>query len=769
MMQNGSRGWWLGTALWLALVAGCGEDSSPGSQDTAGGGATDVSDVGDVLPQDATGIADGVDTSTADSQTDGTLLEDTVSGGQDTDLDNDTTPLPPKGTSVWLIQDSDQPEGAHNYGENPAMVYEFARFHTLWPARIWSFRAMFQASQDGKITVYLWDDFGGDFIDFQVDPPLAVAEIEVSAAQSGQWIDVPLEYPVDFVPGRMFYAGVIVDGAGSPQLMVDDAPSDAPYPDTAPPSLVWQSAEPLSPEGFPAISLAAGDYMLRVEAEQLDVVTDFQFEGLSEDTTGLPGFSRIAFADIDDDGDDDVMLDGPRLYINDGFGVFQDATTTALGDITGHNGGVWGDYDNDGDPDYFATGLKDRLLRNDDGIFVDVTAESGIDDAQDFMCDGTGGIQNVPTEAAAWLDADNDGDLDLYQANFICWVDGYGSQDKLWLNQGDGTFLDGTFSMSMVSPQALKPHLPDKYYLAGRGLAPADYDNDNDLDLLVANYRLHRNLMWENDRGTTMASVGEYSTLEGVGTLASLQMYFGHTIGAVWGDIDYDGDLDVFQANLSHPRFFSFSQVATLYENPGGPSPIFQDVTDLVGIRYQETPSNPTLWDFDNDSDLDLFYTCVYSGRQSQFYRNDGHPKWAEVTYQTGLAVYGGWGAATADIDQDGDLDLIAGPQKFSNHNLLDHGAIFVRPRGKGAGFTNKSGIGARVVADVAGNLVVRELSGTHGTGVQDSPYVHIGIGKLTSVKAEVRFVTSGTVVDLGMVEAGSRLIVDEDGTVIEF
>ncbi|NUN16126.1 MAG: VCBS repeat-containing protein [Myxococcales bacterium] len=769
-MINGRQARLLGTVCWILLVIACGEDSNSGSGITGADVANDLAAENDVSPNDVTLIEDVSDTS-PDTALDSIAADDadTDHADVDADLTEDVAPLPEKGETVWLILDSDEPQGAHNFGAAPEMVYEFARFHTLWPARIWSFRAMFQTAQDSKITVYLWNDFGGDFIDFQVDPPLAATEISVTAAQSGRWIDIPLAYPIDLVPGRMFYAGVIVNGAGSPHLMVDATPSDPPYPDTAPPSLVWQSAEPLSPEGFPAISLAAGDYMLRVEAEQLEVVTDFHFEALTDEISGIPGFGRLAFADIDDDGDDDVMLDGPRLLVNDGFGVYTDMTSQALADITGHNGGVWGDYDNDGDPDYFATGLMDRLLRNDDGLFVDVTPESGIDDAQEFMCDGTGGVQNVPTEAAAWLDIDNDGDLDLYQANFICWVDGYGSQDKLWLNQGDGTFVDASASLGIVSPQYLKAHLPDKYFLAGRGLAPADYDSDGDMDLLVANYRLHRNLMWENEDGQRMVSVGESSTLEGVGTLASLQMYFGHTIGAVWGDIDFDGDLDLFQANLSHPRFFSFSQVATMYENPGGPSPVFQDVTDLIGIRYQETPSNPTLWDFDNDSDLDLFYTCVYSGRQSQFYRNDGHPMWSEITYQSGLGVYGGWGAAAADIDQDGDLDLVAGPQKFSNHNLADNGAIFIRPRGKGAGFTNKSGFGVRVIAEVSGNTVVRELSGASGTGIQDSPYVHIGIGKLTSAKVQVHFVTTGTIVDLGMVEAGSRLIVDEDGTTIEF
>ena len=89
-----------------------------------------------------------------------------------------------------------------------------------------------------------------------------------------------------------------------------------------------------------------------------------------------------------------------------------------------------------------------------------------------------------------------------------------------------------------------------------------------------------------------------------------------------------------------------------------------------------------------------------------------------------------------------------------------------VRPRGSGAGMTNRSGFGARVSATIGGKLVMRELTGSHGTSVQDSPFLHLGLGTQPSATIEVFFPGSGQTITVPDVLAGSRLVVEEDGTV---
>jgi hypothetical protein len=545
--------------------------------------------------------------------------------------------------------------------------------------------------------------------------------------------------------------------------MVDDAASEAPEGKLKP-SLIWFSKQPPDENGFPPVSSSPGDFMLEVEAETIQVVApeDRTFEQVPPDQVGIPSFNRLAVADVDGDGDLDVMVNGPVLYLNDGTGHFTDATQTWLPGIVADNGGMFGDFDNDGDPDYFSAGIAnapDRLLRNEGNHYADVTAASGIDDSQDYTCGDKVGVQPAPTEAVAWLDYDRDGWLDLYIGGFMCWTPPeVPTYDQLWRNNGDGSFSNLTDASGVIIGQY--PGHPT------RGVAPADANGDGWTDILVTNYRLHKNLYYESLGGGLFDSAGERSTLQGVGTLNGLSKLYGHSIGAAWGDIDQDGDLDAFVANLAHPRFISFSQKATLYVNPGGLKPVFEDVTQAAGIRYVETPASPNFWDYDNDSDLDLFYTCTYVARPSQFYRNDGHPAWTEVTYPSGVVVYDGMGSVVLDMDGDGDLDLMAGKRVFRNRNQAGHGSVQVRVVGKGAGATNRDGIGARVTATVGGKLVLRERVGGHGSGVQDSPWLHVGLGAATSVDLEVSFPASSTVVKVPGAKAGSLVTVHEDGTV---
>ncbi len=662
---------------------------------------------------------------------------------------------PPPPEPEWFVHDDGVAVGALAYSQVPDQYYEYVRFEFEQPVRLLTLEAHLQVPISGSVTLFIWDDFGGNFLSFDAANPLAATTRDLTPADSGQPLIFELPAPIDLVPGRMVFAGLIADGGSSAQVMVDAAPTD-PGPDKSQASMVFLSNEPPDDNGFPAYASAPGDFMLRLRYQAIDVVaeSDRDFAPITADDLGIPNFSRLALADVDGDGFDDVMTNGPKLYLNAGDGSFTDVSESWLDGISGSNGGVFGDFDNDGDPDYFATGTVDRLLRNDGGVFTDVTEASGIDDTQLFNCNGDEGEQNVPTEAAAVMDLDNDGYLDIWQGNFICWdPPAWPSRDVVWHNNGDMTFTDVT---DVVGAAAGQPQ-------ASRGIAPADHNGDGYPDVLVTNYRLNPNLHFESVGDGTLSNVGFSSTLAG---FFGGNGYYGHSIGAAWGDIDHDGDLDLFVANLAHPRFITFSQKATLYLNPGGPGAVFEDVTAVAGIRYLETPSNPNFFDYDNDGDLDLFFTCVYPHRTSQLYRNDGFLVWTEQSYSAGLRVYDGWGSAVGDLDRDGDVDVLNKlGQYHRNRNVGGRGAVFVKPIGAGAGMTNRDGVGARVATTVDGRLVMRERVGAHGTGVQDSPWLHIGIGSETTVDLTVTFPASDTTVTVVGAQAGDYWLVAEDGT----
>jgi hypothetical protein len=640
----------------------------------------------------------------------------------------------------------------------PDAYYEYVRFEVFQPFRLRSVRVQVQITEPTTLTVYVWDDLGGNFLHFDPSTVLASSERAVTTEESETWLELPLDPPVDVDPGRLVYAGVLLEGDASPRLMHDEAQVEVEGKPSG--SLVWYSKDIDPTTGTHTIfGGAGGDFLVDLEVQRFDVVQDdaFVFERMDPETTGIPSFSRGAFADVDGDGDIDLMVNGPSLYLNDGAGGFSHAPEAIEGG-GGTNGGVFGDYDNDGDPDYLGSGGADVLLRNDDGVFVDVTAESGIDDTQLHTCNGVSAEGHVPTETVTWIDLDRDGWLDAYVTGFICWDDGFPAKDKIFHNNGDGTFTEAGNDTWVAYGQG--------YGLAARGTAPADYDGDGFTDLLVTNYRLHANLFWHNQGDGTVKEAAEEAGVKGFDKSGYPGTY-GHSIGGVWGDFDRDNDLDLFIANLAHPRFLAFSDLATLYRNPGGGAPVMEDVTAEAGIRYQETASDPVAWDYDNDGDLDLLWTCIYADRPSQFYRNEWPAtQWTEVTYPSGLVVHDGWGVITGDIDGDGDLDLLS-KSAWRNRNPWGRKALQIRPRGKGAGFTNRDGYGARVTVTVDDVDQLQEHVTNRGLSSQDSPWLHFGLGDADAAHVTVHFPASDSLFTFEAVAAG-RYSIDEDGALTE-
>ncbi len=516
------------------------------------------------------------------------------------------------------------------------------------------------------------------------------------------------------------YGGLIADGPGD-QMSCFPSMDNFKDPDEQP--LVW---------------------IVRAEIEAPEVIENKGFTDLGEDGPKIGG--HVSFGDYDNDGDPD-FLTGGALWENDGTGTF-----SALGEAPGLAGlggeTVWGDFDNDGWRDILGVGGTGKLFRNlGDGTFEDVTETSTIN-------------LDANSQGVSWLDIDGDGRLDFYSASYGTQADGEkATRDFVYINNGDGTFTDVTEQFGVP----VKP-----IFAHGRGLCHADYDQDGDIDIYVGNYRLDPNQLWQNGGG--MSGLEDVAWEAGVkGNF--VQGAWGHTIGPAFGDLNGDGWMDLVVPNLAHPRFWTFSdptliylnnQDGTFYEMASTPFTVPES-----GIPYDETHSDSTLMDVDNDGDLDLFLTSVYEGRRSALFANDGLGHFTDITYAAGIAHFNGWGAAAADVDLDGDLDLMA--HRLFRNELKQGNSLRVTLVGgaspdASAGWSNRDAIGAVVVVEVGDLMVARQVEGGTGVGCQNDSVLHFGLGSASQATSLKVLWPSGkeTLVTSGL-DAGQWLTIAEE------
>ena len=380
------------------------------------------------------------------------------------------------------------------------------------------------------------------------------------------------------------------------------------------------------------------------------------FDRVQPDLFATPGAQPNAWADFDRDGDLDLFVgmrySANHLYRNDGGTIVDVAPELGLADLEDTRAAAWGDYDGDGDLDlyvgYSATaGTPNRLYRNDDQIFVDVTPGLGVDllgntrqpswidydgdgDLDLFVAmrdqpnrlfrnDGAPGAQAAAEASAApaatawaftdvtadsglgdprrtvgvvWFDYDRDGDLDVHVSNQN------GDEDAFFRNEGDGTFVDIAADLGMNHPDRGEEY---------GSVAPAvtDYDNDGDLDLFIATYG--PDILWSNNGDGTFTDVTDSATL-GVDY---------HSTTAAWADVDHDAFPDLIVTSY-------LSGIAAvedhLFMNRGGGS----FVNALPANLLEHGPSHGVAWaDFDRDGDLDLSIANNHeTGGTHHLYRN---------------------------------------------------------------------------------------------------------------------------------------------------
>ena len=429
-----------------------------------------------------------------------------------------------------------------------------------------------------------------------------------------------------------------------------------------------------------------------------------------------------------------------------------------------------GDYDNDGFSDLMVLGYDRSILyrNNRDGTFSDVTAKAGVANRAKWG------------SSAAWFDYDNDGKLDLVIANYVDWSPdnniwcgeqkpgyrGYchpnkfqGQKPTLYHNNGDGTFTDVTAS----SKVGLKAS-------SGLGIVTFDFDNDGWQDIFIAN-DANPNFLFRNNHDGTFS---EMALLAGIALSDNGKAEAG--MGTDAADMNGDDRLDVFitHLDLEHAR---------LYRNLGDGS--FEDSTFAARLGYatfRYSGFGVCFIDYDNDGardifmanghildNVELYHAETRYAEPKLIYRNNGRGLFENKSDSLGpdLALPRvSRGSAVADLDNDGDLDILVSNNGQQPQLLLNEGGSanhwleisLVGTR------SNRDGVGARVKV-TSGDLVsYDQRKGGRSYQSAHDGRLHFGLGSRTKVDSiEIRW-PGGTVETLRNIEVDQTITIKENG-----
>lgn len=431
----------------------------------------------------------------------------------------------------------------------------------------------------------------------------------------------------------------------------------------------------------------------------------FEATNITDLTTTASGSRSANFVDINGDGWDDIFIsNGPSggqnnmLYLNNGDNTF---TTVVNDDIvmdgSSSDGTSFADVDNDGDLDAFVvtwasgTAGKNFFYRNNgNGTFTN-EPDTPLTNLYTF------------SEMATWVDINNDQFLDLYFTNSLG-----AAANRYFENQTDGTFSAVT-------------NLPITSEVLGtRSVDWIDYDNDGDCDLFLTNENNTKNSLFRNDGPNNFTQIIDLAIVQDMKSSG----------GSSWGDIDNDGDFDLFVANWQN-------QNNQLFINNGG---AFTEQTSSVIATGGGHSFGSSFADIDNDGDLDLFVCNAFLASQTNnfVYINDGTGNFTQDTSSV-LATQNGWtfGCAFGDYNNDGWLDLVLANtlNESQNNSLFKNtgtGNNWVKFNCTGTN-SNTSAVGTkiRLKATINGNTIwqTRKITASSGYNSQNSYAVHFGLG----------------------------------------
>jgi hypothetical protein len=506
----------------------------------------------------------------------------------------------------------------------------------------------------------------------------------------------------------------------------------------------------------------AGGYPDTVhEALRMEVVAGYHPTTVElEDVAAEIGLDKTcggrgtAVFDSNGDGTLDVVIAGAHagcsLYRNNGDGTFTDISTGSGLDRCVYGFGLAvGDYDNNGLPDLFVSGLgffdgQGILMRNNgDGTFTDVTKEAGL---------GMWG----PAFTASWVDYDGDGYLDLFVVNNLGGLFNRKTPNRLFHNNGDGTFTD-------VTEQAgLKTVWPTI------GAAWGDFSNNGRPDLFISNAGPAQ--LFRNNGDGTFTDVSREAGIDAP-VISSV---------CVCCDIDDDGWLDIVHFTWSRTQ----DAVYTLRtgQGPSGGSPLrvfrnnrdgtFTDIAPQLGLTGCWGTMSGTVGDFNNDGHLDILLgngdPSIDRLEAAVLLENDGH-QFHNVTFAAGMPFTGkGHGANMADLAGDGRLHLIVAAGGLYPGDLLT--TTVFRPKRLPGNYlnvrlvgtrSNRDAIGARLTLRAGGREQHRLVSGGSSFGCLPSEQ-HFGLGVLTQIEwLEIRW-PSGHVQRLDLLPVNQTLRIFE-------
>lgn len=428
-----------------------------------------------------------------------------------------------------------------------------------------------------------------------------------------------------------------------------------------------------------------------------------------------PSDSRsVNFVDVNNDGWEDLFIsNGPSsgqnnlLYINDGKGAFTSLTNDPIvQDGAKSDGATFADVDNDGDLDAYVVtwyGQRNYFYRNQgDGSFL-------------LDTDTTLTTRGTFSETASWGDINQDGWIDLFLTN----SEGKSKQNSLFLNQAGRSFLPSPSPVTQTNTLS-------------RSINWVDVNNDKKIDLFVSNEGKSPNELYLNSGKAPFFEKDQQLLWSNLG---------GGSMSSSWGDVDNDGDLDLFLANADY--FKERNNQLLINDGKGNFSVITEgDLVTDGGCSY-----GSAFADFDNDGDLDIIVTNGFCKENlaNWLYENDGKGNFRKTkNILPDMPALCSFGVAWGDVNKDGFLDLAIAncqngkndaqpPNTFYLNNGNQNQWLQVKLKGT---ISNHSAIGAIIrIRTQDGQWQMRQLTAQSGYCGQNSLMAHFGLGEYKRVK----------------------------------